>query len=473
MTTGTRALRIAMGDDLTVSADATRKAYEVIVWGMGETLTRLSPAGSLEPWLAESVENLGPRRWRVKVRPGAKFWDGSPVDARSVAESFAANWATQPDVNALISDQTRIRVVDDLTLEFDTPEPVGNFPNALAYHQFVVHRGEGTVMTGPYRTVSCRPDRELILEPFAEHWSGQRSVPRLVITVVSDPEARLRALESGEADLAYGLPPEVLSRLGDEIEVASVPSKKLHFIQFNHTRPPFAERELREAVALAVDREALLRGGMCGHGRVAAGLFPPYGGAAVVAIQSTDVDRARRLLDRAGWRPGPDGVRTRDGQRLAFTLYSFPQRREMTGLARMIASQLAPLGFEVGVQEVPSIVIQAAGGGFSAAMRSINSLVTGDPYFLLQAMLARGARTNSGGYSNPEVDRALRELRVEIDPGRRQAISRRIQEVLRADVPNVFLLFTPIVIAIRKRRLEGFAVDPNNEYIVKAGWSLA
>jgi peptide/nickel transport system substrate-binding protein len=188
---------------------------------------------------------------------------------------------------------------------------------------------------------------------------------------------------------------------------------------------------------------------------------------ATVAAQRTDVEAARRLLHRAGWRHGSDGVLAREDRRLALTLYSFPQRREMTALARLVAEDLGRVGISVAVQEVPNIVAQTRDGGFEAAMRSINTLVTGDPYFLLQAMFAPGGRTNTGRYRNPDVDAQLSELRTEPDARRRQELSTGIQEIIAADAANVYLLFTPIILAYRRGGLKNFEPDFNNEYIVK------
>ncbi|WP_157180987.1 ABC transporter substrate-binding protein [Actinopolymorpha alba] len=466
-------LRIAMGDDLTISANATHKAYEVIVWGLGETLTRVSHDGKLVAWLAKSIRNLDLLTWQVRLRDNAEFWDGSPVTAEAVAQSFQKNWTVQADVDSLISNETCIRVVNRTTLEFRTPEPTGNFPNALAYHQFVVHKSDGAVMTGPYRPVDYQPGKVLELEAFPLHWSGCPPIERIIVQVISDTAARIRALEDDEVDLAYGLPPEALSRFGDGYEITSIPSKKLHFIQFNHTRPPFDDRDVREATSLALDRVSLLEAALAGHGAVATSVFPPYAGVGVAPIQSGDVERAERLLDQAGWVRDRNGLRHKGTERLACTLYSFPQRREMTRLAQAVASQLGPVGYDVTVQEVPNIVQQTKDGDFSASMRSINSLVTGDSYFLLRAMLGKGGRSNQGGYFNPEVEQLLGDLRVETDPGARQRLSLQIQETQRHDVSNVFLLFTPIVMVRRRGRLAHFEPDWNNEYIIKSDMSVA
>ena len=78
-------LRISIADDFPTAVDGTRSGYEVIFCGMAETLTRITPQGALEPWLAESVKGMDASTWRVTLRKNAKFWDGSPVTADAVA----------------------------------------------------------------------------------------------------------------------------------------------------------------------------------------------------------------------------------------------------------------------------------------------------------------------------------------------------------------------------------------------------
>jgi peptide/nickel transport system substrate-binding protein len=475
-TAGKSDLRIAVDDELALSVDATQKAYEAKVWGLGETLTRLTRDGKVVPWLAESVKNVDPLTWRITLRKNARFWDGTPVTPEAVAASFRKNWEIQSDVDPLISKQTEIRVVDALTLEFKTAKPTGNLAGQMTYPQFVVHKN-GTVMTGPYRPVAYEPDRGMTLEAFPDHWMGTPPIFRIVFTVVPDASARANALLSGAADMVYGLPPEQASRLPPAAyEVSSVPSKKLVFLQFNLTRPPFDDRKVRQATSLAIDRRALVDKVMGGQGAAATSLFPSYTGVGVVPIQTTDVARAKQLLDEAGWRMGPDGVRSKEGRRLAVTVHSAQaaqQLRLMTPLAVAIQEQLRPLGYDVTVQEVPNVLKVAQSGEFFAVMRAINTLPTGDPYYLLRAMLSKAGRTNQNGYFDARVERKLEDLYAEMDLDKRQARSREIQEIVGEDVPSLFLVFTPITIVTPRGRLKGFVPGPNNESIIDATFSVS
>src|SRR5258708_3455497 len=146
MTDGDRStnLRIVMGglkDDVHLSADPLRNggrtAIGVTTWGAGETLTRITTQGTVVPWLAESVRNIDPLTWRVKLRSNARFWDGTPVTPQAVATAFAENCARQADASVLFDKETSARVVDGSTLEFTTQRPCGHFPNALAHPQMI------------------------------------------------------------------------------------------------------------------------------------------------------------------------------------------------------------------------------------------------------------------------------------------------------------------------------------------------
>src|SRR6267142_5684086 len=153
-------LKVAIDGEFPATLDATKNAYQLIRLGLGETLTRLTPQMKLVPWLAKDVSNVDPTTWRVMLRPNARFWDGSPVTAQDVQNAFQANWAAYPAANGLLSKDTQIKVVDPTTLDFKTPDPIGNFANVISAQFFVVHKG-GTTMTGPYKPTNISVGQEL------------------------------------------------------------------------------------------------------------------------------------------------------------------------------------------------------------------------------------------------------------------------------------------------------------------------
>jgi peptide/nickel transport system substrate-binding protein len=464
---------MAIDGEFPATLDATKNGYQLVRLGLAETLTRLTPQMKLVPWLAKDVSNVDATTWRVALRPNSRFWDGTPVTAQDVQNAFQANWAAYPAANGLLSKDTQIKVVDPTTLDFKTPEPIGNFANVISAQFFAVHKG-GTTMTGPYKPTNISVGQELNADAFAEHWDGPPPLAKLTVRLVTDANARVLALRSGDIDLVYGVPPQAVKSLGGpDFTVNTKSSGREDYLVVNHRRLPFSDKAVREATALAVDRAALLTIGLAGQGAVATGMFPPDQGVQNVDMQATDATRAKQVLDDAGWKAGADGVRVKDGQRLTFQLLSAPARTEWTPMAVAIQAQLQDFGYEIQIEQVKNIGDQLAQSqDFDAAMYSANMLVTGDPLYIFNQTLAKGGPANYGGYTNPQLESALTSMRGEADATKRQALAVQAQQIIKADVPNVYILVVPFI-AANSKKVKGFTLHPNDLYIVDNQISLA
>ena len=465
-------LRMAVGLDFPPSVDATKGGPGLVRFGAAETLTRVTIKSAIEPWLAESVTNVDATTWRVTLRANATFWDGAPVTADAVVAAFKTNWETQPSAVLALDKATQITVVNPTTLEFKTTKPLGNFPNALSSQYLTIHKSNGMVMTGPYKVAKFEVDRELALEAFPNHWDGPPPIARISVKLVPDANTRALALQAGDLDFLYGLPPELLKNFGNDIETISIPSTRVHSLGFNPNRLPFSDHAVREATALALDRTAMLKIGLDGQGVVATGVFPPDMGQDVVPLQGTDVARAKQLLDDAGWVAGSDGVRAKGGKRLAFTIYSYPGRAELTPIAVVIQSQLKALGYDIQVMQVQNIKDAAKDANYDALMGSANTLTTGDAFGLYTLVFAKGAVQNYSGYIMPGFDALLEQLRGERDPVKQQAISRQIQELIKSEIPYAFLVVPPLVVAMKKGKVKGYVPHPNDTYAITTAISV-
>jgi peptide/nickel transport system substrate-binding protein len=465
-------LKMAIDAEFPATLDATKNAYQLVRLGLAETLTRLTPQMKLVPWLAKDVSNVDARTWRVSLRPNAKFWDATAVTAQDVQAAFQANWAAYPAANGLLSKETQLKVVDPVTLEFTTPEPIGNFANVISAQFFAIHKN-GTTMTGPYRPTNISVGQELTAEGFAEHWDGPPPLAKLSVRLVTDANARVLALRSGDVDLVYGVPPQAAKSIGPEFTTSTLASGREDYLVVNHRRLPFSDKAVREATSFGVDRAALLTIGLAGQGSVATGMFPPDQGVQNVEMQSSDPARAKSVLDAGGWVPGEDGVRVKSEQRLSFQLLSAPARTEWTPMAVAIQAQLQPLGYEVTIEQVKNIGDQLSQSqDFDVAMYSANMLVTGDPLYIFNQTLASGGPANYGGYMNPQLESTLNAMRAEVDATRRGALAVQAQQIVGADTPNIYVLVVPFIAATSKK-VKGYTLHPNDLYIVDSSISLA
>lgn len=455
------------------------KETNVLRFGVGETLMRLTPTYELQPWLAERVENVDPLTWQIFLRPNAKFHDGSPVTGADVVEAFRRNFIAYPDGDRLISKNSRITALDSTTVEVQTPQPTGVFPNALTSSNFIIHKPsapdatDGTVLTGPYVSTRLTVDTDLVLEPFMDHWAGPPPIARITVKKVQDPNTEVLALQSGETDLIYRVPPEVVQGLGSEFTVASIPSGIVDSIELNLTRPPLTDHAVREALAWGIDRGLLVTVGLNGQGAPAAGVFPPGTSVQSVPVQGFDVDRARRILDAAGWSTGSDGVRARDGNRLAFTLLDpDATQAELVPMSVSIQAQLKTLGFDVKLQQTQDYGGVISSRDFDALIVSFNSVQTGDPLFQLARSVGKDGGLNWGSYGNPQIEDLLTQLRGQLDPNLRQELSRQIQQVAGSDIPDVYLAVAPIVSAYRSASVKNFVPHPDDTYLIDSTLSV-
>lgn len=461
----TAELKVAQGIEFTSTLDARKNAFQLIRAGVGETLTRLTTKSELVPWLAQSVTNVNASTWRVTLRPNAKFWDGSPVTAQDVSQAFADDWKAYGPADGLLSKSTKIRVVDAMTLEFTTPAPIGNFANAISAQFFIIHKG-GTVMTGAYRPTGFQVGQQLTLAGFADHWGGPPPYGKITIKDVTDANARVLALQSGDVDLIDSVPPQSMGTLGSGFWVVNVPAGREDYIVLNHRNAPFNDPKVCLALSYGVDRQQLLTVGPNGVGAVASGIFPDGVGMKTIPMQSTDPAQTKSILDAAGWTTGSDGIRAKGGARLAFTLITAGVRPEWTPMAVAIQQQLKPLGFEVKIQQVQNVGdVLSKDSTFQAAMYSAAATITGDPVYFLNQTLLKGAPANYGAYDNSQINGLIAKMEVEVDAAKRQDLSVQIQQIAKTDVPNIYMVRIP-VIAAGKKSVAGYVPNPNDPYFI-------
>ncbi len=157
-------------------------------------------------------------------------------------------------------------------------------------------------------------------------------------------------------------------------------------------------------------------------------------------------------------------MREKDGQRLAFLIYSYPGRPELTAIAITIQAQLAAVGFDVQVEEVQDITSQIEGGDFQASMYSVR--VASDPQYMPGISLVDGSSYNFGGYHSNALEAAFAELRATSDPAKRQALARQMQEIVAQDTPNIYLVVPPLITAFNPAVVSGYTPHPDDLYLV-------
>jgi peptide/nickel transport system substrate-binding protein len=272
--------------------------------------------GRAVPRLALAAEPAADERsFVLKLREGVRWHDGSPFTAKDVAYSFKYMSAPQrpyPSELAGYLDFAGVEVRDATTLVVPTRQPIGDPALLLAaFLSKVVKEGAtsftavDTLGTGPYRVEAFEAGREARLRRFDGYWDTPGVVDELVVLSLTDPQAKVNAVLTGQADYAGDIP-FTTAKTGSsnpdlEVRTAGRRNRVGFGFVLNTTIAPFNDPRVRRAVRLAVDRQALVDSVLLGYGAPGNDLFG-YGAAHFSDREplKRDVDQARRLLKEAG-----------------------------------------------------------------------------------------------------------------------------------------------------------------------------
>lgn len=438
--------------------------YEGLLRPQADTDDRLP---DLVPSLAtSSPEPIGPRRWRLPLRAGVTFSDGSTFDSADVVATYSAvrdpivaseistNFTPVVDVQA----DGEAAVVVTMNTDAD-PSPhllLGIAPSEKIEHAPVADWALNTapVGTGPYALESLAPD-QAVMTARADYWGEAPEVTSLVFTYTPDDNTRAQQITTGEVD-GVSLPPTMLAAVSDRdgIETVSVASADWRGVSFPAENPFAADPQARLAMNIGIDRGALITDVLDGHGRAASTpVAAIYGDAYEPGAEfAHDTARAASVLDAAGWIAGSGGVREKDGHEASFELLYNAQDTLRRDLAVAFAAAMAPLGIEVTPRgsswdEIEMSLDTSAvvlGGG--ATPYSIDSQV----FDTLHSRVPDSSPySNPGNFVPAGMDALLQQARDAATTPENDARYRTIQTLYMSEPSYVFLAFLDHTYAYR------------------------
>lgn len=322
---------------------------------------------------------------------------------------------------------------------------------------------------GPYRITEVSPGSHVVLDRNANWWGKPPFFRRIVVRVVENTAALEANLLSGSIDYIAGELGLTLDqalqfekRHGGEYRAIYKPSLSFEHIDPSFDNPALADLRVRKALLYAIDRKGISDELFAGRQPVAeTGVSPldwVYTGD--VAHYPFDPERAKALLEEAGWREGPDGVRVNaQGQRLVLTLMTTSGNRSREMVEQVVQSEWRKIGVDVRIRNQPARVFF----GQTVTKRQFDGLVmfawTSAPEDVPRSNLhseeipspANGfAGQNFAGYRNPEMDKLIDAIEVELDRGKREALWHRLQRLYADDLPALPLYFRADAFVIPK-----------------------
>ncbi|MEV8516834.1 ABC transporter substrate-binding protein [Dactylosporangium sp. NPDC051484] len=459
-------------------------AQRILENGLAESLVVQNDDATLRPGLATSWRTVEPTVWEFTLHSGLRFWSGAPVDAAAVKASLERHKAKNPRAKSILGAM-EFAAADATTLRITTKTPDPGL--AFRLTTYGIHnaaeadrRGDefnrDPDLTGFMKPVQFVPGETLVAEANPDYWGkpeGGIKLKRIEARLGSDPQARMLALRSGDADAEFNV--EIDQRLqyeksGTKFSVYS-PAPTTRNIWLNTTKvPALRDKAVRQALDLAADRKELVDGLNHGYAKAATGHFPaglPY---AVDSGTTTDAAKAAAILDAAGWSPGPDGVRAKDGTRLHFKILTYTVFQP---LAIALQSQWKKVGIstELAPVETTASNQMMLDGNFEIATYCSCGSATGDIAGQLRSFYRTGVVSNYGGYSNPQADALIDQLGTEFDPAKQAELAKQAQRILLDDVALVYLYASTQWGAAYAPRVRG--VEPNLSRRILPGMWLA
>jgi peptide/nickel transport system substrate-binding protein len=426
--------------------------------------------------LAEKWETPDPLTYVFHLRSGVKFHDGralTSADVKYTFDSILNRSVTSPKRSSL-SLVKSIEARDAATVVFHLSEPDGGFLlNICRPALGVVPAGAGAdfaqrpIGTGPFRFVSSQQDDDVVLERNEAYFRAPARITKVRFRVV--PEAIVRALElrKGTADLELtSLAPDMIPVLQTQpgIEVTEQPGRNFSYIVFNIDDPVLTKREVRQALALATNREEIIRYLLRGQARATDGPLPPNSWAYEPNIThfGYDPQQAERLLDLAGF-PRPA---QRDSMRFTVTMKTSTEES-----ARLLGAALKEQWRAVGVDlELKPIEFATLFSDLTRGTFQISTLrwlgVNSDPEFfefVFSSKKIPPAGANRGRYSNAALDALMDQARKESDRERRRKLFSEIQKDVAEDAPYLSLWFHDNI-CVHRSRISNVKLTPSGDF---------
>ncbi|WP_462421344.1 glutathione ABC transporter substrate-binding protein [Salinicoccus sp. Marseille-QA3877] len=503
-------LVIAMQDDV-VSLDphgSNDTASAQVRMNIYETLVNQSTDMELEPGLAEEWESVDEGVWNFKLREGTTFHSGEAFTAEDVKATLerVGDEAVASEAAFLFEMIEEVEVVGDYEINIHTEYPFAPLPSHLAHntggiiskslidkdYQFALdeagldmtaddyyelrdsggkdyesvkddiseHLGSviGSEADGTNHLVleNRTPGQETVLTKFENFQGGERNFEEVTFRVIPESGARLAELETGGVQVVRDVDSANSGRVaeGENTELIEQESLRTDYLGFNVEKEPFDDVKVRQAVSMAIDRDAILEGVYDGMGQAASHPIAPdvWGYDDTLAGQEYNLEKAKELMAES---EHPDGFSTelwvRDDQMNVDT-------------ALYIQESLAELDIDVEVEQLEwGTFLESTAQGNHEMFLMGWTTVTADADNGLYALYHSdnfGATGNRSFYANEELDAALVDGRTEADETARADAYSKAQEIIIEEAPTASIVHSNFSIGVDSSQVEGVEMDP-------------
>ena len=440
--------------------------------------------------LARSYEFFGPdsASLRFRLRSDVEWTDGRPVTAHDV--KFTYDTRGIDEVASPTQDFNRefreVVVEDDSTVVVHLnrrysevfyhtaveiiPRHVyeGSDLSQMRSHPSLTDPAANLVTNGPMRITEWVRGQSIVLEPNPS-FEPTPTIERIIFRIIPEETTRMIELQTGRVDIAQ-VPFHFVEqiRATDDVRLETMEKRAYEYVAYNpNAHSFFADPEIRRALGMAVDKEALIAGLQLDEFALPAGgpyapIFRRLYDPEAQAPLPYDTAAARRVLEEKGWSRGADGVLARGGERFSFSLVTNGDNRRRLDIAQILEQQWGRLGIDANIQslEFNTLVermtareFDARIGGWQVGLSADLFQIWGDP---------EGA-SNYVGYDNPEVQRLFAEAMAEPSPEAAAPVWRQAANLIVADQPYTWLFYYDVLYGVNNR-VQGIEVNTLRPY---------
>ncbi len=472
-TYGTMAYGLAM-ENVGTNPHESYSGWSTLRYGIGETLFKFNEHMELEPWLAESFEQVDDFTVKIKINDAATFSNGKKVDGAAVKaciENLIATHDRAPrdlKISAIEADG-----------QFVTIKSFEKVPALLNYlsdpYGCIVDVAAGVkdniaVGTGPYKAVKVT-DTQIDLVANENYWGAVKpKLDKVIVKSITDGDTLTMAMQNGELDAVQGLPYSSLQLFKDGYKISQVETSRVYQVAFNFKTPALQDLNVRKAISMAIDKENFCKVLLNGNGTPAIGAFPAnltFGGDKVHTV-SYDLDGAKKLLAEAGWNDSDgDGYVDKDGKNLELNYLTYTSRQELPLLAEAAQANLKLIGVKLNVNATDNYKSFLKSGDYDIFSKAIVTAPTGDGEYYFTSHIVPGAVDNAGNYDSEQISALENELHNTFGADKRSELVIKMAQQVLDDCALVYAAHLRMSF-VMKPNVEGFKAHPSDYYEITA-----
>lgn len=473
-------------------------------WNLFSPLWGVDEKGNFFPELAAevpTVENGGISEdgltWRVKLRPGVAWHDGRAFTADDV--KFTLDLINNPHFRAYSRNGhelvTDIKVVSPTEINWRMKKAYAPYPAILSW-TFIVPQhilgkaadpntapfNNAPVGTGPFRWSERMPGDHITLVANDQYFGTGPYLERVVFRYIPDLTVLFTQFQTGAIDYT-GIQGITADHYKEAIKISGRrvfvgPAAFVESITMNQIRPVFQDPAVRQALYHGMDKKSIIGAIYYGLPTETESFLPRQSWAFNPDLPKHVYDpaKAKQILDAAGWKPGAGGIREKNGVRLAFTNSTTAGNHVREQAQELLQQTWRDIGVDMQIKNMPAAVIWGNYYNLShydSVMVGQDEMTGPDPdvtiYYSSKAIPARGgAGLNTMEYVNPKVDELLMAGATTLDRGKRAAIYRQLQTIIRSDLP-MLPIFQYATIEGTKDKLIGYTPSV---YVSSNCWNI-